>query len=73
MSKSAQHSSAAEEERGPTDDLFDETFLASVDREMLLLKEHDPCRLRRLPYAVEEDIRHDRSALIHQDRPKVRN
>jgi len=52
-------------------DLFDDAFLASVDREMLALKQQDPYRLRQAPYAIEDDIRHDRSALFHQDRPKA--
>jgi len=50
------------------DDLFDEDFLASVDRARLALKQQDPFRVRQLSYALEEEIRHDRSALIHQDR-----
>jgi len=52
-------------------DLFDDAFLASVDRGMLALKQQDPYRLCQAPYAIEEDIRHDRSALFHQDRPKA--
>ncbi|WP_398501860.1 hypothetical protein [Variovorax sp.] len=52
-------------------DLFDDEFLASVDRGMLALKQEDPFRLRQAPHAIEEDIRYDRSALIHQDRPQA--
>jgi hypothetical protein len=52
-------------------DLFHDEFLASVDRGGLALKQQDPYRLCQAPYAIEEDIRHDRSALIHQDRPKA--
>ena len=52
-------------------DLLDDAFLASVDRGVLALKQEDPFRLRQAPYAIEEDIRYDRSALIHQDRPQA--